>query len=254
MKYSALKLLGLSSVLLFTGCNGNFMGGENANESAYHDTGEGLVSVDDRNEDYNPVEITSMEDRDISRFGYVRLQKEPIANERNYESVLPYAINREKVAYAISKMATMLPNVTDAATLVTDEEILVAYETDGDNIDRFTTADQVKLSALSYVPGWYHVYVSDEPGMIKEIENFSQLDAKTRNIDSYLQGAIKLMLRAPQGRDMDDNRDANNRSMYEMNQDHGYTDMDSYYPGMTDKNNADSNEKTNQKGLEDRQY
>ncbi|WP_158217646.1 YhcN/YlaJ family sporulation lipoprotein [Lottiidibacillus patelloidae] len=237
MKYGALKLFGLSSVLLIAGCNANFL---DANESAYHDTGDGLVSVDDRNEDYNPINITSMEDKDNARFGYVRVQKSPIANENNAENVIPFIIDREKAAYAISKMATLLPNVTDAATLVTDEEVLVAYETEGE-VDRFLVADQVKLTGLSYLPGWYHVYVSDEPGMIKEIESYSQLDASTKNIDGYLQTVIKSMLKAPQGRDMDDNRDANNRSMYEMdedqgNTDNGYMDMDRYYPGMTDKN------------------
>jgi hypothetical protein len=247
MKYGALKLFSLSIVLLFAGCNGNFL---EANESAYHDTGDGLVSVNDKNEDYNEVNITSMEDRDNARFGYVRLQRSPIANEGNAKKVIPFTIDREKAAYAISKMSTMLPNVTDAATLVTDEEILVAYETEGE-VDRFLVADQVKLSALSYVPGWYHVYVSDEPGMIKEIEKYSQLDANTKNVDDYIQYTINMMLKAPQGRDMDNNRDANNRSMYEMdedqgNTDKGYMDMDRYYPRMTD-----TNEKANENNRND---
>jgi hypothetical protein len=251
MKSITFKAVGLASLILFAGCQADM----NEEEALYHENGNGLVSVGEYNEDYNPIHISDMEDSDLTRFGYVRLQKSPISNEEDSDSILPYVFDREKAAFGISKMATMLPNVHDAATLITDEEVLIAYETDSN--DRFETADQVKLSALSLIPGWYHVYVSDKEGMIKQVERFSQLNAATRNIDSYLQKTIEEMLQSPQGRDLDDDRDANNRSMYEMNEDqgnrnNGYRQIDSYYPGMTDKNNTDNNEYTNKKGMEDR--
>ena len=40
------------------------------------------------------------------------------------------AIDREKLADTISKNCTDLPNVQDVATLVTDQQVLIIYETD----------------------------------------------------------------------------------------------------------------------------
>ena len=69
-------------------------------------------------------------------------------------------LNREQVANIISQFSTDIPNVNDVATLVTDQEVLIAYKTDSKN--RNLTADQVKKTAMSVVPRYYHVYVTDK--------------------------------------------------------------------------------------------
>lgn len=57
-------------------------------------------------------------------------------------------------------------------TLVTDEEVLVVYDTNAK--DRTETADQVKRTAMSVVPRYYHVYVSDDyQTLAQDVENFA---------------------------------------------------------------------------------
>ena len=59
------------------------------------------------------------------------------------------AINREKVAEMITSMTVQLPDVTNAATLVTDDEVFVVYR--ANTTDQKLVADQVYKTALSIV-------------------------------------------------------------------------------------------------------
>jgi hypothetical protein len=168
----------------------------NANEAEVYEESGYTINRQDRNEIYNDDGILNNGDEQ-SNFGYVRHQKSPVAGDSRINNNLP-TLNREVVADLISKISTQLPNVNEAATLVTDEEVLVVYDTDSKN--RFETADQVKKSALSAVPRWYHVYVSDNPVLIKDIERFGLLDTNARDVDQILESTISRMLKSPQGR------------------------------------------------------
>ena len=77
------------------------------------------------------------------------------------------SLDREQLAKVISNIIVQLPNINDASVLVTDEEVLVVYDTDSKNREK--TADQVKRSALSAVPRYYHVYVSDNTALAQNI-------------------------------------------------------------------------------------
>lgn len=93
--------------------------------------------------------------------------------------------------------------------------MFVVYKTDSTN--RFETADQVKKTAISVVPRYYHVYVSDNPRMFQDIERFGRLDANSRNIDQILQQTIKEMLKSPQGRKVSSGENENGVQREEMN-------------------------------------
>ena len=115
----------------------------------------------------------------------------------------------------------MAQNVDDVSTLVTDEEVLIVYETDSENRDQ--TADQVKRMAMSVVPRWFHVYVSDDTSLRKEVENFASLDTDSRDVDDLVDGVVKQMLKSPQGRDMSSGENANGEAKGELNEE---TDKD----------------------------
>jgi hypothetical protein len=187
------------------------------------------INVTDRNDLYNVEGVPNGNDSRINNFGYVRHQKSPIPGDMNNYANMP-TLNRERVADLISKLCTQLPNVNDVATLVTDEEVLIAYDTDTKN--RFETADQVKKAALSVVPRYYHVYVADDPRMIKEIERYGRLDANSRNIDQIIDTTIKEMLKYPQGRKLSDGENANGEMINEMN-DHLDRDFNDGTPKRT---------------------
>lgn len=142
----------------------------------------------------------------IQQFGFVRHQRET-ALPRGGSNPNIAAYDPELLADAISKLSILIPDVDDVATLVTDRQVLVAYQTTSKN--RFQTADQVKKTAMTVVPRFFHVYVSDEPGMISSIERFGNLTTTTEGVHDVLEHTIAEMLLSPQGRRMNASENEN---------------------------------------------
>lgn len=197
--------IGICCMTAFSGLAGCTK--KQANDTAMGDgmfnrTGNTLNVNTKRDELYN--DHNRYDTQNTTSFGYVRQQKSPIMGER--VSYNRYAsINREQLANIISGLSVTLPKVHDVATLVTDQHVLVGYHTDSTN--RFETADQVKKTAMSVVPRYYHVYVTDNTTLIKRIEALANLDTTSRNATTSVSSVIKDMLNSPQGRRM--NRDEN---------------------------------------------
>jgi hypothetical protein len=188
--------LGICGMFTLTGCGAN----DTAHNDIYDESGHTINVNDERADIYNVNNKNKAAD-----FGYVRHQKDPTASNRSSKHYV--AVDREKLADNISKMSSDLPNVHDVATLVTDEEVLVAYATDSD--DRNETADQVKRTALSFVPRYYHVYVSDDVNLIKNVESYATLSSNSRNVDRLVDQLIRKMLTSPQGRDVSEQENEN---------------------------------------------
>lgn len=159
---------------------------------------------------------------DQSRFGYVRDQAEPVRNSQRYNENIA-AVDYGEIANIINKMVVQLPAIEDSATLVTDEEVLIAYDSNSD--DRELTADQVSKTGLSIVPRYYHVYISDNPEMIHEIERFRSLNVTSPRVDEILETTIKQMLKSPQGKQLNNGENANGEAEGEMNEE---TDKSEY--------------------------
>lgn len=201
-------ITGMSAIALLSGC-----AQMNESTSLYEKSGT-TINVRSRNDLYNEHGVRNGMDSRLTNFGYVRHQKSPIPGDTTQYATIP-VLNRENVADLISKLCTQLPNVYDVGTLVTDDTVFVVYKTDSTN--RFETADQVKKTAISVVPRYYHVYVSDNPRMFQDIERFGRLDANSRNIDQILQQTIKDMLKSPQGRKVSSGENENGVQREEMN-------------------------------------
>lgn len=192
----------ISSLLALTALTG--CGDSDDNAGVYHESGNTIYRVD-QNELYNANGVKN-KGKEMTNFGYVRHQKNPVPGDANVYRNTP-TMDREKVADLISKICTTIPNVKDVGTLVTDEEVLVAYNTDSK--DRMLTADQVKRTAMSVVPRFFHVYVSDNPDMMNQIERFGRLDSDSRNVDQIITSTIQQMIKSPQGYKISDGENEN---------------------------------------------
>lgn len=204
--------VGLSSLLLIAGgCAGDDGA---AREDIYKESGN-TINVQNREDMYNPNNADTNREKG-EEFGYVRHQSSGIMGDTaSYDDI--GSIDREKVADTIGKIVLTVPNIQDVATLVTDEEVLMVYETDTQN--RFETADQVKKSAMSVVPRYYHVYVTDDTSFLKEVENYAYIDSNTDNYEQLIDRTIqKIVKSAPQGRKMSDGENANGEQQGEMNE------------------------------------
>jgi ribosomal protein S17E len=169
----------------------------------YEKSGNTLNVNNHRTELYNESSKNGI--RNVSTdYGYVRHQKNPVMNDNNNHYA---ALNREQVANIISRFSTNIPNVNDVATLVTDQEVLIAYHTD--SRDRNLTADQVKRTAMSVVPRYYHVYVTDNRNLMRDVENLSHLDSTSKNARNSVTQLITQMKKSPQGSPMNTNENAN---------------------------------------------
>ncbi|MBY6270709.1 MAG: sporulation protein [Caldibacillus debilis] len=171
------------------GCN------KSAGHPGVYERNGTTVDVNDQRPDlYNYVDTGNGERMDD--FGFVRHVKSPVAGQNPANK--PVFINREKLADMISRLVVSLPDVTDCSTLVTSKEALVAYTTG--SRDRRRVAEQVKRTAMSVVPRQYEVYVTDDPSLRKEIENFAGLDSDSGGIDKVLNLTIQRMIDStPQG-------------------------------------------------------
>lgn len=184
-------IFALCAITALTGCSKDMN-----NRDVYQKSGNSVNVNNKRTDLYNEGASSSI--RNVSNnYGYVRHQKSPIMNDNNNHYS---AIDREQLANNISKLSTNIPNVHDVATLVTDQEVLISYVTDTKN--RNMTADQVKKTAMSVVPRYYHVYVSDNKVLMKDVESLSHLDSTSRNARSSVNHLITLMKKSPQGKRM----------------------------------------------------
>ncbi|KRG15196.1 YhcN/YlaJ family sporulation lipoprotein [Lederbergia galactosidilytica] len=168
----------------------------------------------------NAEEQTDIYNEEASdeQFGFVRQVKSPTPANPNDAKTIQW-MDREKAALHISELLVVLPHVSDASVVVTDQEVLVAYTTDTeDEKGRFETADQVKKSVLNYVPRWYHVYVTDDPALRQDVENIGSMTTQSPTKDRSVKLVVESMLeRSPQGRAMGEGENANGEKSGETN-------------------------------------
>lgn len=196
-------ILGLTTLAAAMGCSRDM-----GNRDVYQESGNTINVNNKRAELYN--EGGGRMIRDVSsNYGFVRHQKSPVMNPNQTNNHYT-AINREQLANIISKFSTDIPNVNDVATLVTDQEVLIAYQTDSKK--RNLTADQVKRTAMSVVPRYYHVYVTDNKALMRDVQNLANLDSNNRNSRNSVNYVIKQMLKSPQGYRMNATEDENGRT------------------------------------------
>ena len=186
--------------------------GQSATDSFDH---ADLTPVKTDPEEYGMNTANSQERSKKGGFGYVRHTR----NTNNMNSLkkpenIAY-LDRDQLADMISSMAIVLPYVNDVAALVTDEEVLIGYKST--TKDRDATADQVKKTALSVIPRYYHVYVSDEQGMISEVERYQNGTTVSGELDKSIEQTIAKMKKAPQGKKISDGENENGEMKGEMN-------------------------------------
>ncbi|MEH7334178.1 YhcN/YlaJ family sporulation lipoprotein [Neobacillus drentensis] len=192
-------VIGLCTLTALTGC------AKDTKNDIYEESGNTINVNNKRHELYN--EGAGRGIRNVSNnYGYVRHQKSPLMNDNTANNHYT-ALDREQLANIISKYSTNIHNVNDVATLVTDQEVLIAYDTNSK--DRNLTADQVKKTAMSVVPRYYHVYVTDNKVLMRDVENLANLDSTSRNTRNLVNGLIKQMKKSPQGSRMNTTEDEN---------------------------------------------
>lgn len=192
----------LTATLIVSGCGGN---GNNGNEDALDmgDNNNGYNNVAYEQDNSNTTSYQSKKgdqnDARTDRFGYVRYTKDEVGEDP--EDMRYGIIDREQVSDLITRYILQGDGFKDASTLVTDTEVLIAYTPEG-NMDRNRAADMAKKNAMSVVPRYYEVYVSDQQNMYRELATLSNMRTSDRDYRDSIESVIKQMRKSPQGEAM----------------------------------------------------
>lgn len=139
----------------------------------------------------DPAKNEENENRGVSdKLGFVRYTKEEVNNEAANNYV--FTINKELKAHAITNMILRSEGFEEVATLVTDQDVLIAYEINGD-IEADLAADIAKQSAITVMPRYFDIYVSDHDVLIKDIHSLHNSSTENKNYQQTIDKIIKEM-------------------------------------------------------------
>ncbi|WP_339228652.1 YhcN/YlaJ family sporulation lipoprotein [Oceanobacillus sp. FSL K6-2867] len=130
-----------------------------------------------------------------SKLGYVRYTKDQLNNEtENSEQQL--TIDRNEMADMITKIILRNDGFEEVATLVTDKEVLIAYQRNED-LSAEEAANVSKKTAVSIMPGYFNIHVSDNETLMQDIQSLHRSTSENRNYDNTINAIIKEMEKTP---------------------------------------------------------
>ncbi|MBP1950115.1 YhcN/YlaJ family sporulation lipoprotein [Virgibacillus litoralis] len=131
-----------------------------------------------------------------NKLGYVRYTKDQLNNDPEKNNSV--TIDRTKMANMITRIILRNDGFEEVATLVTDEEVLIAYSKN-EEMDSTKAADMAKKSAVSAMPGYFKVYVSDNELLMQDIQSLHNSSIQNNNYDNTINQIIKEMNKSSQG-------------------------------------------------------
>ncbi|WP_186576367.1 YhcN/YlaJ family sporulation lipoprotein [Aquibacillus kalidii] len=176
-----------------------------SNDEAERDLNRTLDGDDnDVNRFDTETESNRNDDELSSQLGYVHYKEEDL--DQDVEEHFYVSVDRKKMADTITRLILRYDGFNDAATLVTDDEVLIAYDKP-ERLDREQAATIVKKTGLSVLPRYYHVYVSDRDVTFRDIQSLQNSSTLDDDYENTLNNIIEDMKQAPQGEKVDDEYD-----------------------------------------------
>lgn len=138
---------------------------------------EGSIS----NQHYNDPEADS-------RLGYVNYTRDQF--DLNPEQDYVATMDRNEMADIISRIIIRHEGFDEIATLVTGEEVLIVYEKN-DTLNDREAKEVARKSAMSVIPRFFEIYVTDDSSLIGDIQS---LHNETTKEDDY-QNTLNRIIR-----------------------------------------------------------
>lgn len=133
-----------------------------------------------------------------NKLGFVRYSKDQL--DEDTEKDHNVTIDRTKLADMITRIILRNDGFQEVATLVTDEEVLIAYAK-GEDIESGLAAEIAKKTAVSVMPGYFDVYVSENETLMLDIQSLHNSSVTDGNYDNTINQIIEEMKKTPQGRE-----------------------------------------------------
>ncbi|WP_042142965.1 YhcN/YlaJ family sporulation lipoprotein [Paucisalibacillus sp. EB02] len=130
------------------------------------------------------------------KLGYVNYTRDQL--NQDTEEHHAATIDRVQMADMIARIILRNEGFNRVATLVTDEEVLIAYDRN-EELDQNIAADIASKTAASVMPRFYHIYVSDNETLIQDIQSLHNSSTQNKEYDNTLDQIISQMKKSPQG-------------------------------------------------------
>jgi len=96
--------------------------------------------------------------------GFVRVNRNTLQTNNAGNNIY---VDRDALARIVGNVTASVPGVATSTVLVTDEEIFVGLNTDGNNAA--AAKEKARMNAQSVSPRYFRVYVTDNQSMINEM-------------------------------------------------------------------------------------
>ncbi|WP_226035917.1 YhcN/YlaJ family sporulation lipoprotein [Aquibacillus saliphilus] len=202
-----------ASTLVISGCAAGNEAGHDLERTLERDENSGTQQGDNARDEFQSDQ-KDVDQEITSRLGYVKYNKDEIDMEE--ESNHYVAMDRWEMADTITRMIIRYDGFEDVATLVTDKEVLIAYNKP-ENMEREKAATIARKTGLSLLPRFYKVYVSDQSVTFRDIQSLENSLTVDDEYESTLESIIKDMKKTPQGEEVYDEYKSNNEQVEHMN-------------------------------------
>lgn len=127
------------------------------------------------------------------KLGFVRYSQDEFSQNNQNKPKAIY-VDREEMADTITRILLQNPDFQDVATLVTDEEALIAFDVT-DNISKERAIENAEKTAKSILPGYYTVHASNNTSLIQNIEtlHYSVMEDNDLDIEPLVQEIVDSM-------------------------------------------------------------
>lgn len=130
------------------------------------------------------------------QLGYVHYTQEQFEQNRDDDRVV--TMDRNEMASMITSIILRNEDFEQVATLVTGDEVLIAYEID-EGTDENNAAEIARKTAESVMPRFYDIVVSDNPSLIPDIQSLHISRTTNPNYQNTIDKIIEEMESSPQG-------------------------------------------------------
>jgi len=194
MKFKIILSAAFLSIFGLAGCGND----NNTNEQSLQQNKVEEGTLQERNRIVDELE-PSREDAENeelnNQLGYVNYTRDQIENEA--EQNHDVNMNREEMADNITRIILRNEGFDEVATLVTDENVLIVYDKN-EELEQEDAADIAKKTAVSLMPGFFDIYVSDNEALIDDIRSLHN-STTDDNHNNTIDQIISEMKKSPQG-------------------------------------------------------
>lgn len=134
--------------------------------------------------------IQPQRDEFHDQLGYVHYTREELNNEIEEERTLTF--NRGEMANTITRIILKNEGFNEVATLVTDKEVLIAFDIN-ERLDSETAEDIAEKVAASVLPRLFKIYASSNRTLIHDIHSLHNSRTTRNDYDNTIKNIIKHM-------------------------------------------------------------